>query len=81
MVDHIFDVREDCTKLEETEAMLFHNCVTKLLFVTKQARPYIQTSVTFLTTQVIDPDKDDYNELKIVLTYLNSTIYLPLTLQ
>jgi hypothetical protein len=40
----------------------------------------IQTAVTFLTTRVKKPDKDDWAKLKRVLKYLNGTSYLKLKL-
>ena len=37
-------------------------------------------AVAFLTTRVKNPDKDDWGKLKRVLTYLNGTKFLKLTL-
>ena len=48
--------------------------VTKLLFLSKRARPDIQPKITFLTTRVINLDEDDWNKLRRVLRYLNATI-------
>jgi hypothetical protein len=43
-------------------------------------RQDIQTAVSFLTTRVKDPDKDDWKKLVRVLKYLNGTGYMKLTL-
>ena len=61
--------------------MAFNNCVTKLLISTKQVRTNIQTPVDFIATWVRGLDEDVCKNLKRVLTYLNGTIHLPLTLQ
>ena len=61
--------------------MEFHNCVAKLLFTTKQERPNIHTEIDFLTTQVRGPYEGDWKKLNRVLTYLESMINPPLTLQ
>ena len=55
--------------------------MTKLLFLCKRFRPDILTGVTFLTTRVRDPNKDDNNKLSRTLKYLSSTKDLVLTLE
>ena len=40
----------------------------------------IQTVVAFLTTRVKSPDEDNWEKLKRVLKYLNSTKHLNLTI-
>ena len=57
--DNLFKVRDDQPKLDEQKAQVFHTFTAKALFATKRARPDIHTSVAFLTTRVICPDKDD----------------------
>ena len=51
-----------------------------MLFVSSRARRYIKIAVSFLTTRVKKPDKDDWGKLKIALKYLNGTRRLKLTL-
>eukprot|EP00957_Ditylum_brightwellii_P067359 5113247-Ditylum_brightwellii.AAC.1 len=58
--DHLFQVQEAATKLSETDARTFHTYTAKLLFLYKRARHDIQTVVAFLTTQVKEPDEDDW---------------------
>jgi hypothetical protein len=45
----------------------------KLLFLGKRAHPDIQTAITFLTTRVKRPDKDDYKKLGRVIKYLRGS--------
>ena len=45
---YLFEVDEECTKLDAETADLFHHITAKLLFLCKRARPDIQTAVVFL---------------------------------
>jgi hypothetical protein len=66
--------------LNEEQADAFHHTVYQLLFAANRVRRDIQTAVSFLTTCVQEPDKDDWGKLKRILKYLNGTRYLKLTL-
>jgi len=59
----LFEVNEETVKLGEADAQFFHHYVAKLLFLCKRARPYIQTSVVFLSTRVQNSDTDDYKKV------------------
>ncbi len=50
--DHLFDVDENQTKVDEKRAQFFHTYVAKALFLCKRARPDRQTAVAFLCTRV-----------------------------
>ena len=63
---YLFDVNEACRKLNQSDSDKCHHAVAQLLFLCKQARPDIQTTVAFLTTRVKGPDEDD---LKINMLY------------
>jgi hypothetical protein len=78
--DYLFTVREDGRKLNEEQATAFHHTVYQFLFAANRARCDIQTTVSFLTTRVQEPDEDDWGKLKRVIKYLNGTRYLKLTL-
>ena len=78
--DHLFKVRDDQPKLDEQKAQIFHTFTAKALFATKRARPEIHTSVAFLTTRVICPDKDDWNKLLRMMRYIRGTKELPMIL-
>jgi hypothetical protein len=57
--DHLFQVREDGRKLNDKQANAFHHTVYQLLFAATRARCDIQTAVSFLTTRVLAPNKDN----------------------
>ena len=71
--DHIFKVRDDQPKLDEQKYQIFHTFTAKSLFATKRARLDIHTSVSFMTTLVIFPNKDDWNKLLRMMRYLHGT--------
>jgi hypothetical protein len=82
--DHLFAVVEEPDSdhlLTEEDAEYFHTMTAKLLFLSKRARPDIQTPVAFMTTRVKQPDKDDYKKLTRVVKYLRATPKLYLTLE
>jgi hypothetical protein len=58
----------------------FHNLVVKTLYATKRARPDTCTAITFLTTRVRAPDKDDWNKLVHFMRYIRGTSTMPLVL-
>ena len=66
------------TKISQTYADIFHNFVAQLLYLSKQARRYIQLEVSFLFTSVRYPDTEKYNKLSRIMKYIQVTIGLPL---
>ena len=60
--DSVFKVRADEYRelLSEEMAKKIHQTVAQLLFPCKQVRPDVNTFVSFLTTRVKQPDKDDW---------------------
>ena len=80
--DHLFHVRKDSKAklIEEKRAQQFHTTVFQLLLLSSRARQDIQTAVAFLTTQVKNPDEDDWGKLRSVLKYINGTKYMELRL-
>jgi hypothetical protein len=79
--DHLFTVNENPVLLDEETSQMFHTNTAKLLFLSKRARPEIQTAVAFLTTRVRAPDQDDYKKLTRVMKYLRGSIDKTLTLE
>ena len=77
--NHLFDIRDDCEKLNEEEKRLFHFIVAKSLFLCKRGRPDIQTAISFLCTRVKNPDFDDWKKLGRLIKYLRATKNLKLT--
>ena len=77
---HLFQINENCTKLDPEKADLFHHLVAKLLYLAKRSRPDILTATSFLCTRVKGPDLDDYKKLNRCLNYLEGTQDMYLTL-
>jgi hypothetical protein len=48
--------------------------VAKALYISKRARPDIESTLAFLCTRVSSPDEDDWKKLKRILSYLKGTI-------
>ena len=67
-------------KLDGRRAEIFHTIVAKGLFVTKRARPDIQTTIAGLCTRVKEPVDGDWGKLERLMKYLNGTQDLKLTL-
>ena len=51
-----------------------HSVTAKLLYITKRARPDIETGVAFLTTIVSKSTEEDWKKLKRIITFLKYTI-------
>jgi hypothetical protein len=71
--DSLFKVEEDCDKLAQAKTVEFHNLVIKTLYDTKRARPNTCTAITFLTTRVREPDKDNWTKLVHLMRYIRGT--------
>jgi hypothetical protein len=66
--------------LREDKAATYVRIVMQLLFLSQQARPDIRPVVSFLNTQLVKPDEDDYKKLAHVVKYLDTTVDMPLVL-
>jgi hypothetical protein len=78
---YLFDVDENCAKINEKDRKNLHSIVAKLvLFVAKRAHPDTQVPIAFLTSRVMKADEDDWKKLKRLLEYLQGTLDMPLTL-
>ena len=82
---NLYDIRnreeEDVTLLSNKEREEFHTVTAQLLYLSKRARPDLQTAIAFLCTRVKSPDADDDKKLARVIRYLEKTKYLPLILR
>jgi hypothetical protein len=67
--------------LDEDWSELFHHHAAKLLFLSRRARPDIQTAVSFLTKRVKAPDQDGCKKLCRTMQHLRGSIDLVLTLE
>ena len=80
-LSNLFEVNEDSEQLSLRKAEAFHSLVEKTLFTTKRARPNTGLSVSFLTTRVQDPSKQDWKKLVHLFKYLRGTQDIPLILR
>jgi hypothetical protein len=78
--NNLFTINEDSEALQGTEVKSFHSTVQKLLYLAKRTRPDLLTAVSFLTTRVQKPTREDDKKLERVLKYLNKTKELKLRL-
>ena len=78
--EHLFDVNANAEKISNAKQEIFHHIVAKLLFVSTRARPDLQVAISFLTSRVIQPTIDDWKKLRRVISYVNNTKHLYLTL-
>jgi hypothetical protein len=79
--NHLFTINQEPVLLNEENSEMFHHHTAKLLFLSKIARPDIQTAVAFLTTRVRLPDEGDCKKLARCMKYLRGTIDMPLTME
>ena len=82
--NHLFEIRDggDNDQLLTPEfSEEFHHLVSKTIFLSKRARPDLQTAVTFLTTRVKAPDHNDRKKSSKLMKYLQETRCLPLILE
>ncbi len=77
---HLYEVNEEAEKLNSDDKAQFVHYVMQLLYLSQRGRPDIRTAISFLCTRLQQPDVDDYKKLIRVLTYLQGTIDLVLTL-
>ena len=77
---NLFRVNPNAEKLSTQEGDQFHRSVAQLLFLSKRARPDLQTAVAFLCSRVKSPDVDDAKKLARVMRHLRATVFLPLVL-
>ena len=79
--NHLFNTRDDTEILDTKRADTYHHLTAKLLYLSKRARPDLQTAVAFLCTRVSKPDMDDWKKLRRCLCYLRATKHMHLTLE
>ena len=71
--ENLFKINPKSKPLGKTEAEEFHTTVARALFVSKRARPDIQTTIAFLCTRVRQPTEEDANKLHRLMSYLLNT--------
>ena len=71
---NLYFIDEDSPSLSTTEAEVFHSTVAKMLYITKQARNDLETTVTFLCTRVSKSTRQDWDKLRCLLGFVHDTI-------
>ena len=79
--ENLFKVHDKSPKLTPEGKEQFHTTVAQGLFLCKQARPDISPAIAYLTTRVLEPNKDDWLKLNRMMRWLNQTKEDCLTLQ
>lgn len=74
----LFSLDRAAPPLSEARAKTFHSIVAKLIYVGTRARTDILLALSFLCGRVTAPTTQDEKKLQRLLSYLNSTIDLPL---
>jgi hypothetical protein len=79
--NQLFLVNDKAEKISDEDSEKYHHLTAKLLYLSKRARPDLQTTVAFLCKRVQQPDVDDWKKLGCCLRYLQGTKELVLTLE
>ena len=66
----LFNKKPDTKALEEKKGDVYHKFVAKLLQVEKRSRPDIKPTVSFLSTQVKLPTKDNQHKFKRLICWI-----------
>ena len=77
---NLFSVNEEVIALDETKRKVFHSVFARLLWVGVKTRPDILVALSFLGKRTAKADNDDWTKLERLLSYLQDTKRLPLTL-
>jgi hypothetical protein len=77
----LFEGNDDAEKLNPNDSDIYHHTTAKLLYLSKRARPDLQSAVAFLCTRVKQPDVDDWKKLGRCIPYLRGSKDIVLTLE
>jgi len=69
----LFTVQADTDKLLEEKADIYQKFVAKLIWVMKRGRLDVEPTVSFLSTRVKGPDKDDWHKFKRLMCWIKKT--------
>ena len=70
----LFTVKSDTEDLAEEKADIFRKFVAKLIWVMKRGRPDVEPTVSFLSTRVKGPNKeDDWHKFKCFMCWIKKT--------
>ena len=77
---NLFNVRDGVTVLREDKRKVFHSVFARLLWVGVKTRPDILVALSFLGKRTAKADQDDWNKLERLLSYLQDTRNMSLSL-
>ena len=76
----LFSVNDESELLEPQLPDMYHTYVSKLLYLEKITLSDISTSVSFLTTRIMNPNFEDWKKMSRCMRYLNRNRYMKLIL-
>jgi hypothetical protein len=71
--DNLFKVDKKSQPLEKSRAEQFHTTTAQGLFLCKRGRPDICPAIAYLSTQVRNPNQDDWTKLVQMMKFLIQT--------
>jgi hypothetical protein len=77
---NLFNIDHSSPPLDSNQKEEFHSMVARLLYLSKRTRSDILLTVSFLTSRVNNPTREDASKLTRLLKYINSTHDLTLNL-
>ncbi len=77
---HLFSVNDKAAKISDEDSEVCHYLTAKVLYLSKRARPDLQTAVAFLCKRVKQPGVDDWKKLGRCVRHLRGSADLFLTL-
>ena len=66
----LMTVDKESERLDKHRSNVFHSVTQKLLYITKRARPDLETLLSFLTTRVTKSTVEDWKKLKQGLQFV-----------
>jgi len=72
-LEDLFIINVESESLSKDEATTFHSRVAKILYYAKRIRGELLPAMSYLSSRVTRPTRDDCNKLERVFKYINST--------
>ena len=77
---NLFDINDTSEDLPNEEKDNFHSAVASILFLGKRVRPDLLLAVSFLSSRVNKPTREDMSKLNKLLRYINYTKHFNITI-
>ena len=69
----LFSINYESPRLTGNKKETFHSVTAKVLRISQQSRPDLNTAVSFLCTRVKEPMEEDWRKVRRVICYLKAT--------